>query len=178
MLRTFKWEEWCEWTPSNLMKNVKSRIGFVPMGEMSFSDALWSQEGMGIYCFYKDDFVPLYIGKVASRSFLERISGHLDTHVHKGGSSTGWFNTFQQRWVLHFKQDDYEAKQNYLNDVAFNTFQVPVEKCKSIPQIEKMMLHSLNPVLNRGTKIGRKSKYYRLLEFADEKFSRIESKIL
>ena len=66
------------------MKNVENLLGFEPIGSMTFGDALWSQEGMGIYIFYKDNYVPLYIGKVASRSFLERISGHMDTHVHKG----------------------------------------------------------------------------------------------
>ena len=175
MIRAFEWEEWSDWTPLDLMGNVKSRIGFIPMGEMSFSDALWSQEGMGIYCFYRDDFVPLYIGKVASRSFLERISGHLDTHTHKGGSSTGWFNTFQQRWVEHFGDEDKEAKSRYLKEVAFNTFQVPVSKSSSIPQIEKVLLHSFSPALNRGTEIKKKSKYYPLLEVATNNFKTIGS---
>lgn len=173
MIRTFKWEEWKDWSVLDVMSNVKDRIGFEPMGEMTFSDALWSQEGMGIYCFYKDDYVPLYIGKVASRSFLERISGHLDTHTHKGGSSTGWFNTFQQRWVEHFNHDDHVAKRSYLSSVAFNTFQVPASNSPSIPYIEKLMLHYLDPALNRGTKIGKKSKYHPLLESSTSSFEEV-----
>ena len=90
---------------------------------MTFGDALWSQEGMGIYVFYDKDYAPLYIGKVGSRSFLERISGHLDTHIHKGGSHTGWFNTFQKRWVSYFGEDDVEAM-----DFSVGSFKRSFEK--------------------------------------------------
>jgi hypothetical protein len=163
-IRSFDWDEWKNWSIPAVMNNIENSISFESIGEMSFGDALWSQEGMGIYVFYKDDYVPLYIGKVASRSFLERISGHMDTHIHKGGSHAGWFNTFQKRWVEKFNENDTVAKKNYLKSVAFSTLKMPVNNSDTIKKIEKLMIHHYNPVLNRGTAISNNSKFHYLIE--------------
>jgi len=162
-IRSFDWESWKNWTVPEIMHQIKKNVSFESIGDMSFGDALWSQEGMGIYIFYKEDYVPLYIGKVASRSFLERISGHLDTHVHKGGSQTGWFNTFQKRWVDKFQQNDTIAKKDYLKNVAFHTLQMPVDNAELIKRVEKLMIHYYNPILNKGTIIKESSKFHNLI---------------
>ena len=166
-IRSFDWENWKNWPVSEVMTQIEKNVPFEPIGEMSFGDALWSQEGMGIYVFYKNNHVPLYIGKVASRSFLERISGHLDTHVHKGGSQTGWFNTFQKRWVENFQQNDTIAKKDYLKNVAFHTLKMPVDNSELIKRVEKLMIHHYNPILNKGTIIKESSKFYSLLDCLD-----------
>ncbi len=163
-IRSFDWDEWKNWSVPEVMRNIKDSIGFESIGEMSFGDALWSQEGMGIYVFYKNDYVPLYIGKVASRSFLERISGHMDTHVHKGGSHTGWFNTFHKRWVEQFGGNDTAAKKDYLKSVAFNTLKMPTGDSEMIKRVEKLMIHHYSPALNKGTMISDNSKFYHLIE--------------
>ena len=172
-IRTFKWEDWNSWKVPSIMKEIEKRSSFQPIGEMSFGDALWSQEGMGIYIFYDNDYTPLYIGKVGSRSFLERISGHLDTHLHKGGSHTGWFNTFQKRWVSHFDEEDTEAKKNYLSNIAFHTLRIPAGSGDKIKNIEKLMIHYYNPILNRGTKISDKSNFAHLRERMEDHVSEI-----
>jgi len=173
-IRTFAWDDWSSWTVSTVMKNVENLLGFEPIGSMTFGDALWSQEGMGIYIFYKDNYVPLYIGKVASRSFLERISGHMDTHVHKGGSHTGWFNTFQKRWVDHFGHGDIEAKEKYLKHVSFNTLKMPTGNAELIKKVEKLMIHHYDPLLNRGTKISDGSKFRHLRENISHQIKNID----
>ena len=163
-LRTFEWEDWNTWNVPSIMDEVKGRSDFQPIGNMTFGDALWSQEGMGIYVFYDKNYTPLYIGKVGSRSFLERISGHLDTHVHKGGSHTGWFNTFQKRWVDHFKDSDVSAKKNYLSNIAFHTLKIPAGNSDRIKKIEKLMIHYYDPLLNKRTKISDNSIFAYLRE--------------
>jgi len=163
-IRAINWELWQNWYVKDVMSNISDQLGFKPMGDMSWADALWSQEGCGIYIFYTSDFKPLYIGKVASRSFLERISGHLDTHVHKGGSENGWFNTFQQRWVERYKTEDVRAKHDYLSTVGFNTLKMPYGDSDLISKIEKILIHVYDPILNRRTQISKKSKYRELLE--------------
>ena len=173
-VRSFEWDDWNSWTVPSIMEKVKSNIGFESIGSMTFGDALWSQEGMGIYIFYKDDYAPLYIGKVASRSFLERISGHMDTHVHKGGSHTGWFNTFQKRWVEHFDEGDIQAKRNYLRDVSFNTLKMPTGNPELIKKIEKLMIHHYDPSLNRSTEISKGSKFHYLKESIEKQIKSID----
>ncbi len=163
-VRTFEWEEWNNWSIPNIMEKIENKSVFQSIGDMSFGDALWSQEGMGIYVFYDRKYTPLYIGKVGSRSFLERISGHMDTHIHKGGSQTGWFNTFQKRWVSYFNEEDVAAKKNYLKNIAFHTLRIPFENVNQIKKIEKLMIHYYNPVLNKGTLIKPSSKFYYLTE--------------
>ena len=166
--RTFEWEDWNMWSVPAIMNEVKERSNFQSIGSMTFGDALWSQEGMGIYIFYDRNYTPLYIGKVGSRSFLERISGHLDTHMHKGGSETGWFNTFQKRWVSYFQEEDIEAKKNYLENIAFHTLQIPAGDSDKIKKIEKLMIHYYNPILNKGTKISDNSIFAYLRERVNE----------
>ena len=172
-LRTFEWEDWKSWAVPEIMYQIKDNSFFESIGSMSFGDALWSQEGMGIYVFYNEEYEPLYIGKVGSRSFLERISGHMDTHVHKGGSHTGWFNTFQKRWVDYFKDSDIVAKKKYLKNVAFHTLKIPAGNPDKIKKIEKLMIHYYNPILNRGTKISDKSNFAHLREKVREKVSEL-----
>ena len=178
MIRQIPWSEWSTWNPGAIMEAAATKLPWVPMEDMSFADALWSQEGMGIYVFHNRYYDPIYIGKVSARSFLERISGHLDTHLHKGGGHTGWFNTFHQRWCEYYDDADSSAKTRYLAHVGFFTLEVPVEKKDSIQSLEKMLLHHYDPVLNKKTSIGKSSKFKPLLESYDLTVAEISEGVL
>ena len=162
------WEEWKDFSLGSSLESIRADHSFMPMGRATFNDALWCQEGCGIYVFHDDAFNPWYIGKVASRSFLERISGHLDTHAHKGGGHTGWFNTFHQRWSAHLEQPDEIAKCAYMSCVGLLILRMPHGDKSAIGRVERTMIHTYDPALNRKTQIGKRSKYFPLLEKLDE----------
>ena len=160
MLR-LNWREWKDEEPEELLSCGDS--GFVPMGDVPYRDVLWAQEGQGIYVFHDKNWVPYYIGKCTGRTFLGRISAHLDTHYHKGGSAAGWFNTFQKRWVQHFGVTDREAKEKYLDECGMIILEMPVDPA-AVGALEKYLIHLYNPILNRSTTISSKSKFAYMLD--------------
>ena len=87
----FEWEGWKGISPETLLHPSRFKdecLQFTPMGDVTYRLALWAQEGQGIYVFHDKNWVPYYIGKCTGRTFLGRISAHLDTHYHKGGLSS------------------------------------------------------------------------------------------
>jgi hypothetical protein len=163
-MHAVEWEDWKDIPADQLLSTFKTSHKFKPVGRVSYADALWAQEGCGLYIFHDMDWSPWYLGKVASRSFLERISGHMDTHAHKGGSHTGWFNTFHKRWADYLGQPDEVAKCSYLNCAGLMILRMPATDKKEIARAEKYLMHVLDPKLNRRTKITKKSKFVKLLE--------------
>ena len=159
-----EWEQWKDIPADELLNTLRKSYGFKAIGQASYADALWAQEGCGLYLFHDKEWPPWYLGKVASRSFLERISGHMDTHVHKGGGHTGWFNTFHQRWSEYLGQEDEVAKCSYLACAGLMILRMPTGKKAEIARAEKYLMHVLSPKLNRKTQITKRSKFAPLLE--------------
>ncbi len=163
-MNALDWEEWKDFPLKDSIQHIRKQCRYSPMGGVTFNDALWYQEGCGIYIFHDEIFKPYYVGKVASRSFLERISGHLDTHAHKGGSHTGWFNTFHKRWAAHLMQSDEVAKCAYMSCVGLLILRMPHGDKAAIARVERTLIHAYDPSLNRRTQIGKRSVYAPLLE--------------
>ena len=166
-MHALDWDDWKSIPVNELLPTFRQKYSFTPMGRVTYAHALWAQEGCGLYLFHDADWNPWYLGKVASRSFLERISGHLDTHQHKGGSHTGWFNTFHQRWATHLTQPDETAKAAYLSCMQLVILRMPPWKKAEIAKAEKYLMHVLDPKLNRRTKITKRSKFAPLLEHGE-----------
>ena len=167
-MHALEWDDWKNIPADELLRTMCQSHGFKSMGSVTYADALWAQEGCGLYLFHDKEWQPWYLGKVASRSFLERISGHMDTHAHKGGSHTGWFNTFHQRWVEYLEQPDEIAKGAYLSCCGLLVLRMPAGKKEDIARAEKYLMHVLNPKLNRRTQISERSKFKDLLEYGDK----------
>lgn len=159
--------DWSTWRKERLqtaISQVSQDLTFQPLATTPLAQALWCQEGCGIYVFHDSTFTPLYVGKVSSRSFLERISAHMDTHGHKGGGPAGWFNTFHQRWVLHRGEADVEAKHNYLHHTGLLLLRIPHGDAGAIERVERALIHTHDPPLNRRTQIREGTKHWPLLE--------------
>lgn len=134
------------------------------IGEAPYGRALECQEGCGIYVFHDAEFRPLYVGKVSSRSFLERLSAHMDAHGHKGGADKGWFNTFHQRYEEHYGAYGLEAKREYLATCGLLLLRMPHGDAAAIERVEKALIHLHDPPLNRKTQIKKGNKHWKLLE--------------
>ena len=78
------------------------KIGGVSIGELKITDLVLPAESCtGIYFFLDENEQVVYVGKISSRSFLDRIAGHLDLR------KSAFMNTILQRANSNAKAKDY-----------------------------------------------------------------------
>ena len=96
---------------SDNIKDLVSKIeniGGVSIGELKITDLVLPAESCtGIYFFLDENEQVVYVGKISSRSFLDRIAGHLDLR------KSAFMNTILQRANSNAKAKDY-------SDVFYN----------------------------------------------------------
>lgn len=97
--------------PSDNITDLVSKIeniGGVSIGELKITDLVLPAESCtGIYFFLDENEQVVYVGKISSRSFLDRIAGHLDLR------KSAFMNTILQRANSNAKAKDY-------SDVFYN----------------------------------------------------------
>ena len=97
--------------PSDNITDLVSKIeniGGVSIGELKITDLVLPAESCtGIYFFLVENEQVVYVGKISSRSFLDRIAGHLDLR------KSAFMNTILQRANSNAKAKDY-------SDVFYN----------------------------------------------------------
>lgn len=78
------------------------KIGGVSIGELKITDLVLPAESCtGIYFFLDENEQVVYVGKISSRSFLDRIAGHLDLR------KSAFMNTILQRANSNAAAKDY-----------------------------------------------------------------------
>ena len=91
--------------PSDNILDLVSKIeniGGVSIGELKITDLVLPAESCtGIYFFLDENEQVVYVGKISSRSFLDRIAGHLDLR------KSAFMNTILQRANSNAKAKDY-----------------------------------------------------------------------
>ena len=92
---------------TDLISEIEN-IGGVSIGELKITDIFLPAESCtGIYFFLDENEQVVYVGKISSRSFLDRIAGHLDLR------KSAFMNTILQRANSNAKAKDY-------SDVFYN----------------------------------------------------------
>lgn len=91
--------------PSDNIPDLVSKIeniGGVSIGELKITDLVLPAESCtGIYFFLDENEQVVYVGKISSRSFLDRIAGHLDLR------KSAFMNTILQRANSNAEAKDY-----------------------------------------------------------------------
>ena len=86
---------------TDLISEIEN-IGGVSIGELKITDLVLPAESCtGIYFFLDENEQVVYVGKISSRSFLDRIAGHLDLR------KSAFMNTILQRANSNAKAKDY-----------------------------------------------------------------------
>ena len=85
----------------DLVRKIEN-IGGVSVGELKITDLVLPAESCtGIYFFLDENEQVVYVGKISSRSFLDRIAGHLDLR------KSAFMNTILQRANSNAEAKDY-----------------------------------------------------------------------
>lgn len=85
----------------DLVRKIEN-IGGVSIGELKITDLVLPAESCtGIYFFLDENEQVVYVGKISSRSFLDRIAGHLDLR------KSAFMNTILQRANSNAEAKDY-----------------------------------------------------------------------
>ena len=85
----------------DLVRKIEN-IGGVSIGELKITDLVLPAESCtGIYFFLDENEQVVYVGKISSRSFLDRIAGHLDLR------KSAFMNTILQRANSNAETKDY-----------------------------------------------------------------------
>ena len=85
----------------DLVRKIEN-IGGVSIGELKITDLVLPAESCtGIYFFLDENEQVVYVGKISSRSFLDRIAGHLDLR------KSAFMNTILQRANSNAAAKDY-----------------------------------------------------------------------
>ena len=85
----------------DLVRKIEN-IGGVSIGELKITDLVLPAESCtGIYFFLDENEQVVYVGKISSRSFLDRIAGHLDLR------KSAFMNTILQRVNSNAEAKDY-----------------------------------------------------------------------
>ena len=91
--------------PSDNITDLVSKIeniGGASIGELKITDLVLPAESCtGIYFFLDENEQVVYVGKISSRSFLDRIAGHLDLR------KSAFMNTILQRVNSNAEAKDY-----------------------------------------------------------------------
>ena len=86
---------------TDLISEIEN-IGGVSIGELKITDLVLPAESCtGIYFFLDENEQVVYVGKISSRSFLDRIAGHLDLR------KSAFMNTILQRANSNAEAKDY-----------------------------------------------------------------------
>ena len=86
---------------TDLISEIEN-IGGVSIGELKITDLVLPAESCtGIYFFLDENEQVVYVGKISSRSFLDRIAGHLDLR------KSAFMNTILKRANSNAKAKDY-----------------------------------------------------------------------
>lgn len=168
-MHAINWSDWRSMPLAETVRQISRGLEFMAIRDVGTERYLMSQEGCGIYIFHDAEFLPLYVGEVSSRSFLERLSTHMDAHGHKGGADKGWFNTFHQHYEERYEVYGLEAKREYMAACGLLLLRMPHGDGSAIKRIERVLQHIHNPHLNclkRGNQIGPKSTYKHALDLA------------
>ncbi|GAK37945.1 GIY-YIG nuclease family protein [Bacteroides graminisolvens] len=100
---------------------------------------------LGVYIFFDEKDIPIYVGKSSSRSILERLASHFDTR------SNAFFNNFLRKITEKDKLNinDENLKDAYAKAINFNLVFLDYPSKELIVSIEKQLIKALNPIYNR-----------------------------
>lgn len=117
--------------------------------DIKLVDLIYDRQSLiGIYVIFDQNDKPVYVGKTASRSILERISAHFDLRPN------GFMNTFlcalagMKKGRNRPQATDDELKLAFDKSLNFKLVFVGIEERDKISKIESILARELKPELN------------------------------
>lgn len=125
-----------------ISKCNKEKLGNISILDLAYFGGLPTN---GVYVFYNSDGEVIYVGKCASRCFVERIPSHFDVR-----GTDNWFGTLIKGYSERFGVSRERAVQ--ISD-AFSIVLICCDRCLNINEVERHMQYVLKPCLNRVRKV-------------------------
>lgn len=122
----------------HLNASKKKVIGEVTLAEL----CSFTERPNGLYFFYDMHDVLLYVGKAASRSFIERIPAHFDIRPD------AWFNTLPKRVMSVRTIAEYPAAHALA--LTFRLVLLGMKSQQSAMKLEAALRDYMQPELNKS----------------------------